>query len=393
MAGLRDGLEPLRAYPLRELDEAGEQEEASAAGRRHSAAQRVRSIGFSLRGAEGESAWKRRLNPQTTAPTETTFRTALLTRCALLHGLGGMVLAAGLTVIFLESHEKSWLWLILLSMALIGTGVGAYWCAGQFGKLESALWLILGGDLALLAAYWLLVGSSSVVYLLFPGLVLLAAVLADRRETLRVVGCEAVVLVVLAATDLLGLPHLRLPVRPGLALLCVVVGSLLCLGWITFALLMLMNRNEQTGGVEHWNSAELARVRLASDLRLRQLQDEIDTIGEVLARGVAGELHTRVALKEGELAALAAKLNQLLSRQEQLFEEGREHRRLARAVRELLGLLEALHRGEPVGWPAPTGTPVDRILALMRAPLTPRTTTKLPDTPGDLQQASGFPDE
>jgi hypothetical protein len=63
-----------------------------------------------------------------------------------------------------------------------------------------------------------------------------------------------------------------------------------------------------------------------------------------------------------------------------MFDEARQHRQLEAAVSELLALLEALHRGERVGWPAPTGTPVDRILALMRAPFTPRTTAKLPAT-------------
>lgn len=390
MAGLRDGLQHSRAFsPPRSSDEARDQEELSSAGRTHSAAQRARNIGFSLRGARGESAWKRRLGvPRTTAPTETTFRTTLLTRSALLHGLSGMALAGALTVIFLESHEKNWLWLIVLSMVLIGYGIGAYWCAGHLGKLDLARWLILGGDLALLAVCWLLLGSSSVLYLLFPSLVLLAAVLADRRETLRMVGYEALVLAALAVTELAGLRHLSLPIRPSLALLCTVLGSLLCLGWITGALLALLSRSERIGGIDHWNSAEIARVRVESDLRLRQLQDEVDTIQEVLSRAVAGQLHTRVALKEGELAALAAKLNQLLNRQEKLFDEGREHRRLERAVGELLALLEALHRGERVGWPAPTDTPVDRILALMRAPLTPRTTTKLPATPADLPQTS-----
>ena len=67
-----------------------------------------------------------------------------------------------------------------------------------------------------------------------------------------------------------------------------------------------------------------------------------------------------------------------------MSDESREHRRLERAVAELVALLESLHRGERVGWPPPSGTSVDRILALMRAPLTPRTTTKLPATNAEL---------
>jgi hypothetical protein len=102
----------------------------------------------------------------------------------------------------------------------------------------------------------------------------------------------------------------------------------------------------------------------------------------VLGRVAAGELHARVPIKDGELAPVAARLNSLLDRQEHMFDEARQHRRLEAATGELLALLEALHRGERVGWPAPTGTQVDRILALMRAPLmphpVPRVTRELP---------------
>ncbi len=385
MAGLRDGLQRPRGLYLPEVDHVHDQPQAAElpSGRTYAAPQRVRDIGFSLRGAQRESAWKRRFGLRTTIPTETTFRTTLLTRCALLHGLGGMLLAGALTVVFLESGVKSWLWLIVLSMLIIGYGVGAYWCAGHLGRLSLARWLTLGGDLAVLAGFWLLLGPASLLYLLFPCLVLLAAVLSDRRDTLLTLAVGAGVLVVLTASDLAGLPHLHAPAHAPLVGVFNLLGSLACLGWMTGALLALLSRSARTGGLDHWNSAEIARVRVESDLRLRQLQDELATIQEVLARAVAGELHTRVASRDEELAALAAKLNQLLSRQEKMFDESREHRRLERAVSELIALLEALHRGERVGWPLPTGTPVDRILALMRAPLTLRTTTR-PLAPADL---------
>jgi hypothetical protein len=386
MAGLRDGLQRSRELYLPEHEEARDQAEASKTtktSRTHSAALRVRNIGFSLGGSQSESAWKRRVSPgsvspRVTIPTETTLRTTLLTRCALAHGLGGMLLSGVMTIIFLESGQKNWLWLILLSMALIGYSVGAYWCAGHLGRLDLSRWLIVGGDLALLALIWLLVGPSSLLYLLFPSLILLAALLSVRRDLLVTVALEGGLLMALSLTNLAGLPHLQLSVRPPLSLLLTLVGSLLCLGWMTGALLALLTRTERLGGAEHWNSAEVARVRIESDLRLRQLQDEITTIQDVVSRAVVGEMHSRVIIKEGELAPLAAKLNQLLSHQKKMAEESREHRRLERAVGELVALLEALHRGEHVGWPPPTGTSVDRILALMRAPLTPRATTKLP---------------
>src|ERR1700746_740590 len=98
MAGLRDGLHRSRELYLPEQEGASDQAEAAHSTRTHSAAHRARNIGFSLGGSQSESAWKRRagpagFNPRITAPTETTMRATLLTRCALAHGLGGMLLA------------------------------------------------------------------------------------------------------------------------------------------------------------------------------------------------------------------------------------------------------------------------------------------------------------
>jgi uncharacterized membrane protein HdeD (DUF308 family) len=344
--------------------------------------QHVGNIGFSVHGADDQSAWKRRFGRGTTAPTETTARATFLIRCALLHGLSGLLLAGGLTVLFLESTNKSWLWLLMLAMVLAFYGVAAYWCAERFDKLRLARWMLLSGDLVLLMGAWLLIGPSLVLTLLLPCLVLLALLMGGRREMLLIASLEAAALVVLMLSDLAGMPHLALHAPAALTLLVNLFGLLACLGGILYGLLIVLDRNNPRSWGDQWHSAEVARVRIESDIHLRQLQDNITTLQNVLARVAGGELHARVTLKGGELGPLAAKLNTLLDRQERMFDEARQHRRLEAAVGELIGLLETLHRGERVGWPAPTGTQVDRILSLMRAPLPsrplPRTTRELP---------------
>jgi hypothetical protein len=378
MAGLRDGLQRSQKLSVPEPDAARDVTVKAPPGRTRSLPQRVRNIGFSVRGSDRQSAWKRRFRRGTIAPTETAPHRTLLIRCALLHGLGGILLAGATTVLFLESSGKSWFWLILLALLIAIYGVAAYWLAEHFERLSLARWVVLGGDLTALAWGWLLLGPSVVFYLLLPSLVLLAVFLSDRRDMLLVACMEAMMLVGLEIADLAGLAHLQLHVPAVIVLLLTLSGSLACLGWIVWALLTLLNRNEQIGAADHWSSAEVARVRIESDIHLRQLQDGVATLQGVLARVAGGELHARVAIKDEELAPIAAKVNSLLERQERMFDEAQQHRRLEAAVGELLALLEALHRGERVGWPAPTGTPVDRILALMRAPLQPRTTTRLP---------------
>ena len=379
MAGLRDSAQHSRELYLPELQEGREAAQWSP-GRTRSLPQRGRDVGFSIRGADGQSAWKRRAAHRTTAPTETTLRAALLLRCTLLHGLGGVVLAGVLTVVFLESGVRGWLWLILLSMLVVVYGVAAYWCVESLERLSIARWLILGGDLVAMALWWLLSGPSPVLYLLLPGLVLLAASLVSRRGLLLVIWLEAGVLVMLELADVMGVPHLRLGVAAPVSAVFNLVGALACLAWIALALLGPFIWSQQPGRADHRNSAEVARLRIGSDLHLRQLQDGLAALQSTLRQVESGNLHARVAIKEGELATLASLVNSFLDRQERMFDEARQHRQLEAAVSELLALLEALHRGERVGWPTPTGTPVDRILALMRAPFTPRTTAKLPAT-------------
>ena len=382
MAGLRDGLQRPRELYLPELDNTRDTAPLLTTPHQRSLPQHVGNIGFSVHGADDQSAWKRRFGRGTTTPTETTARATFLLRCALLHGLSGLLLAGGLTVLFLESMNTSWLWLLMLAMALAFYGVAAYWCAEHFNRLGLARWMLLGGDLAVLVGAWLLIGSSLVLALALPGLAVLALLLAGRRELLLIASLEAAALVLVLLSDLAGIPHLSLHAPAALALLVNLFGSLACLGGMIYGLLTVLESSDPRGSGDQWHSAEVARVRIESDIHLRQLQDNITTLQNVLARVAGGELHARIAMKGGELGPLAAKLNALLDRQERMFDEARQHRRLEAAVGELIGLLETLHRGERVGWPAPTGTQVDRILALMRAPLPsrplPRTTRELP---------------
>ncbi len=364
----------------------------SPASSTRSLPQRGGNIGFSVRSADDLSAWKRRFVRGSTVPPEPTARTTLLLRCALLHGLGGLLLAGVLTVFFLESRDASWLWLLLLALLLAFSGLAAYWCAGHLDRLRLARWVIVGGDLAALVYAWLLLGPSLVLVLLLPGIAALALLLAGRRELLMTACFEAAVLVALELGDLAGLPLLSLHTPAALLLALNLFGALACLGWVVYALLAVLARSEHPGPDEHRNSAEVARARIGSDIHVRQLQEGITLLQGALGRVASGDLGARVAIKEGELAALATKLNSFLDRQERMFDEARQHRRLEAAVSELVALLEALHRGERVGWPAPTGTQVDRILALMRAPLPqrplPRITAKMLAVSADSEPGS-----
>jgi hypothetical protein len=381
MAGLRDGLQRSRELYLPEPDRPRDTARPISPSRTRSLPQRVRNIGFSIHSAEDQSAWKRRFGQRTTLSPETTARTTLLLRCALLHSLSGILLAGGLTVLFLESMNGSWLWPLVLAMVVASYGMAAYWCAERLDRLTLACQVLLAGDLVALISAWLLIGPSLVFALLLPGIAVLALLLAGRREMLITVSIEAAALIVLALTALAGLPHLSFHAPMALSVLLNLFGGLACLGGIIYALLVVLTRSGYVGYSDQWNSAEIARVRIESDIHLRQLQQNIMTLQAVLGRVAAGELHARVPIKDGELAPVADRLNSLLDRQERMFDEARQHRRLEAATGELLALLEALHRGERVGWPAPTGTQVDRILALMRAPLpphpVPRVTRKL----------------
>jgi hypothetical protein len=385
MAGLRDRLQHPRPVTSFALGKTSEEPEHSLDANSRSAAQRVLHVGFSVQGPEQQSAWKRRFGIQTTMPTETTLRTLVLTRCSLAHSIGGLLFAAGTTVFYLESGMNQWLWLILLSMLVVAYAIAAYWFAEHYDRLGTARLLLVGGDLLTVGCAGLLLGFSVVVVLMVPGIVLLAALLANRREALLAALAGGVVVLALAVFDLAGGTHLQLHLRPVVMTVFTLLGTLICLGWMTGALLILLREGEHHPGEVAFNSAEVARIRIESDVHTRQIQDGLVLLQQVLARAEAGDMRARAMLKEGELAQLAARINALLERQEQMFAESQQHRRLERAVEELLALLEALHRGEQVGWPLPTGTQVDRILALMRAPSRPAATRKL--LPAEQEEA------
>ncbi len=386
MAGLRDRVQHPRSGASLDTGEIPVETVSPLDASGRSAAQRVLHVGFSVQGPEQQSAWKRRFGIQTTMPTETTLRTLALTRCSLVHSIGGLLFAGATTVLFLESGISQWLWLILLSMFVVAYAVAAYWFAEHYDRFAMPRLLLVSGDLLVVGCLGLLLGFSAVVALLIPCIVLLAALLANRREAFLAALAGSLVVIVLAVFDLAGVGHLQLHLRPAVITLLTLFGLLICLGWITVALLKLLSGSEQPPGEVTFNSAEVARIRIESDVHARQVQDGLVLLQQILARAEAGDLRARAALKEGELAQLAARINAMLDRQEQMFAESQSHRRLERAVSELLALLEALHRGEQVGWPVPTGTPVDRILTLMRAPARPVPTRKLP--PSDLEEAS-----
>src|ERR1051326_8808234 len=190
MAGLRDGLQRSRELYLPESDKTRAEVGVFPTSRQRALPQQVGNIGFSVRSADEPSAWKRRLGRGPTAPTETTVRVTLLLRSALLHGLCGLLLAGGLTALFLVSMNASWLWLLALSMVVAFGGVASYWGAARFDQLRLARWVLLGGDLLVLVCAWLLIGPSLVFALLLPGIVLLALGLAGRREMLIITAIE-----------------------------------------------------------------------------------------------------------------------------------------------------------------------------------------------------------
>src|SRR5262249_52310789 len=154
MAGLRDGLQRSRELYLPELDKTRDEARVFPTSGQRSLPQQVGNIGFSVRSADGPSAWKRRLGRGPTAPTETTVRVTLLLRSALLHGLSGLLLAGGLTGLFLVSMNASWLWLLALSMVVAFCGVAAYWCAARFDQVRPARRVLLGGDLFVVVCVW-----------------------------------------------------------------------------------------------------------------------------------------------------------------------------------------------------------------------------------------------
>lgn len=285
---------------------------------------------------------------------------------AVLHaGIGAVaaLLAAGCVLL------GSSLAVMMLVLALVAGGTGAL--ASLLGKstvrrADAGVVLLLG-QFAMLGWACTLVGPRAAFLLLVPGIAFWAVRVLGRGVLIPVGACSVLLysgaVVFLLAGPIS--PALPLDTQAG----AILDGVLVVMG-VTLALFGIEGLLRETA-----KASARARARdlevVALRARLRTLEAEVAAEREGIATALRRTLRlrrTEPLVGEGPLAALYPVVNALGERLVALHRDREEWLHLEGAVQRLTHAVERAWLGLPWTWPEPTGTSVDELAALLRAP-------------------------
>ena len=224
-----------------------------------------------------------------------------------------------------------------------------------------------------------LVGPHASLLVLAPAIALLAL-----RTSLRFVAVYSALAsvglyIAFASLTLSGQlqPALQLDPTAGAVFDGVVV--ILGLALLLWGALDLHAGRERAAAIARSRRYELRLIKGQTAQLRRQQEDDVERLHAAMAYALQGR---RIGpdIGEGTMSALAPDVGALADRVASLQDDREERRRVETAVHRLLRALERLWLGLPSEWPEPSGTKVDDIVALLRAP-TPRDSQ--PSQPGD----------
>ncbi|MGO8949197.1 MAG: hypothetical protein ACLQUY_16430 [Ktedonobacterales bacterium] len=284
---------------------------------------------------------------------------------------GIAAVSALVTAVLLLYGSTTALWLVGLTMiAGLGSWLAYVMAYGSTLDRKGAGAVLLCSQLGMLAWSMALLGPHVSLLMLAPVLLLLSL-----RMTSRLIAVTGI-LVVLATYLLFEILWLHQVFRPVLQLndawltalnsLLAIVGTLLLLG-------AALDLHTSYGRAEHLARARLQELRQVRTraAQLRQwTEDEAARLQELLMAALYGHRDLSSML-EGPLSPLNATI-ELCGERLAILQRGREEQlRLEAALRSLTRAMERAWLGLPWTWPAPSGTLLDQLVALLRTP-TPR---------------------
>jgi hypothetical protein len=293
------------------------------------------------------------------------WRLSLARRWVLAH-VGMSLVALVFSVPLLMTPTAHLLGNLIFAYALSGLGLGALaWRQMVAGRTASSAWLLLLNELLALGLALVAIGPHFEIFALLPGALLLAALLADYGIAL--VG-GALAFMLYATMIVLGQvghaqPVALLPTGTQVWLDLVLVGCGMALLGLVVALAA-----RRLGAAQFAEAAALYRVE-ALERRAQTKRIAID------ADAIAMQTQITRAMRSGsaqpvttceDLAPLARMVNTVTKRIPGLLRDREERIRLERAVQSLTTALETAWAGFTFTWPEPSGTSVDRLVAMLR---------------------------
>lgn len=257
---------------------------------------------------------------------------------------------------------------VLAFAALAGSSAGLAYLLDQQGARRAIIGVLLASaQIGLIGWVLVLIGPRPALLAGIPALaVVMTRVIGRARARLQAI---AVLLVYGGGTLLTNAGRLRAlvvlhgsaasGVDAGLAL----VGALLSLA----ALDGVLSARERALSLAHAREYEARMLRET----LADENAQVDEEAEAIRVALNGALRRRVVFPvevEGPLSLLATTANRVVERLAVLHGEREERANLEDALRRLARALERSWLGLPETWPERTGTAVDEVVALLRAP-------------------------
>jgi hypothetical protein len=278
-----------------------------------------------------------------------------------------VALAALIGAMLLITQHPLTIWLWLFAGVTGAGGWLAYAIAQNEDRRPFAGGVLLASQLGVLAWALALLGPRASLLALVPALLLLGLRMAGRpAATIWVLAVCALYCVALVLGVVIGVqPALRL--APGAATL--LDAGLVCAG----LLLTLAGMSRMVGASVRAERLARARQHEAKLLRARVVAlqrrsaEDAERIYALAEATLRGEQRAITPL-DGALGPAVERLRAAAERVAELRTERVEHRRVGAALVQLTRALERGWLGLRWKWPAPSGTAVDDVVALLRAP-------------------------
>jgi hypothetical protein len=257
---------------------------------------------------------------------------------------------------------------LLAFAALAGCSGGlAYLLAQQPETRRAAGLTLIGAQVGMLAWAMALIGPHAALLVLAPALAVLAARMVSWRAAVGQSVAILVAYLLFVWMDLaVGFTPLLAPRGAGAEVLdavVVVAGVLLAVA----ALQSLSAGRERALASARAREHEARVLRVTLTRERQRTEAEADALHQALAAGLRRRPSAPVRA-EGPLGLLATTINRALERLAPLHEDREERRRLEGALGQLTRALERSWLGLPWSWPEASGTPVDAVVSLLRAP-------------------------
>lgn len=258
-------------------------------------------------------------------------------------------------------------WVLALIVLAGGSGALAYALAQHPRRVRGAGLALAAGQLAMLCWALGLVGPRAALLLFVPPMALLALRIVGPR-TMSMVAALAVALYVAALV--LAFRGLVVPVLPLAALWrAVLSGAAAAMGlMLTLAgLAGLVAAQTRAAAVARARQYEAHQLRA----RLAHYQQAVEADSDQLYGALSDALHRRRAgaiASDGPLGLLVTSVNAAAQRLATLHRDREDRLRLEGALRVLIRAVERSWLGLAWAWPDPSGTLLDELVALLRAP-------------------------